>query len=176
MTDYQQQAKNAYMERIRQAVTSSADYPNFWDRAAAALRYQWQEAAHEGHGRRYASLDEDGKKYWRDTAGGFIEWIAEQLGDTVLTATPEALQDDERNLLAAVKKPEPKKPQVLLSHTFLKALAEAGIIDNLDMTSDVTIEARHGDYVQIHQGLIGDDRLLSITNALAAAKVVRHEG
>lgn len=153
----------AYKERIREAICGDSDKPgHVWDKPAAALLYAWNQATgNDGNG--YASLSDHDKKLHRETAFAFADWIAEQLGQTVLDAKREYFQDDERVLLdigPAPQKTEPKRHKAVSSRAFVQSLADAGIISNPEWTSRVTIVAEGNDYIRITQEILGDERLL----------------
>lgn len=170
-TRHQQHCVDAYRERIRDAIEGKPP-ANIWDKAAARIRYIYQDAFGQGHLIGFAGITDEERAQWRVIAYQTVEWLAEALGDTVMDAKTENFQDDERVLLdmsPAPEKQEPKKPQVLLSRHFLKALEDAGILSHLDMTSSVTIIANAGDIVTIRQDMVGDDRLLDLAQTLGGA-------
>lgn len=170
----------AYKERIREAICGPEDSPHVWDKPAAALLYAWKKGSGtDGEGSTgYAALSDAEKQYHRNAAFWFADWIAEQLGETVMEAARENFQDDERRFLDVSKRKEmeegpekpskPELPQVINGFKFLKALEEAGIIANAGWTSSLTITVDNlRDVIKIRHELIADDRLIPATKTIS---------
>lgn len=172
--EHQQECVYKYRERIRDAIASTPP-ANMWNKAAARIRYIYQDAFGQGHLDGFASLTDEERAQWRVIAYEIVDWIAECLGDTVLEAKAENFQDDERVLLDIGPLSTEQKqddagqwhPQagrlrhkLIMGNDFIKALAEAGIIGNVQCTESVTVFAKAWEDIVITQKMFGDERLL----------------
>lgn len=176
MTDYQQQATNAYRERIKQAVWAGEENES-WDAAARTLYEAFQTIDSPDQQWVYETLPQNKKKAWRAAAFRMVDFLAHRLGATVLTAPPENFQDDERAILdgTAKSRPEPEKPRSrprpITGRKFAQHLADIGVIQNLDNTARIVIDIRHDGGIVIHQEMLGDDRLLDVAMTLEGVKI-----
>ena len=55
---------------------------------------------------------------------------------------------------------------------FAKALADAGVVSDLDRIKRIVIDVRPDDVVRVHVQRIGDGRLIDVAAMLAGAEVV----
>jgi len=176
----------AYKRRIYGAISGPKEAANYWDKAAAKLRYDYRNASGESTSVGFGAIPEGEKDPWRVAACDFATWIAEQLGETVVDAKPEDFQDDERKLLDIKLGLAPQKQddnqmdgrlrhKMIAANAFLKALAEVGLIGNLNGTTKVTIVAKAWEDVQIVQEICADERLLAASPKLVDAVITQTE-
>jgi hypothetical protein len=64
-----------------------------------------------------------------------------------------------------------ERPRVIGGEAFAKALADAGIIRDLDKVSRVVIDARAGHVVVLYVERYGDERLLKVAQSLDGIEV-----
>jgi hypothetical protein len=60
---------------------------------------------------------------------------------------------------------------IILGDVFARALADAGIICQLDHVRRIVIDARVGDVVVVHVERLGDSRLLNVVRSLDGVEV-----
>ena len=167
----------AYKRRIYDAISGPKESANFWDKAAAKLRYDHRKAFGESTPLGYGAIPEGERDSWRDAACDFATWIAEQLGETVVDAKPEDFQDDERKVLdiklglAPQESEPPKRPKVVTPYALLEAFVDAGIFKKDDFVQRVVIDITWKDVPKMYVEYAADQRMLNVVQTLAGIEI-----
>ena len=66
---------------------------------------------------------------------------------------------------------ERARPRVIASEAFAKALADAGIIPDLDRVARIVIYAQAGHVLVMHVQYFGDERLLKVAQSLEGIEI-----